>query len=420
MSLRTAAAAAGLGLFGRTFASLETRNFRWYVLSAVVSITGMWMQIVGLIWLMLKLTGSPAAAGIAQALMYGPLLVGGLWAGTLADRVDKRTLLLWTQVGQAAAAALFALLAFTGLLNLPAALLVAFLLGCVKAIDTPTRTSLLGNLVARPLLPNAVALHSMAVGLSRTLGPAVAGVAIAWGGFQLCFALIPLTFVPLIVALATMRTRELVDVTRAPRAPGQVRTALRYAWANVSVRLPLIYILVIGTLALNFQVTLALLGRFTFGGTPTAYGALAAAVGFGAFAGGFVAAAVSRATGWIQISYAVLFGLLIVGVASAPSLPIAVALAGLMGAFSVLFQTSNGAAIQLSADPEMRGRVVALGAVINLGVSPLGGLLIGALAQALGTRQAVALGGLGAILVAAFGAFVLLPRGSEEPKTSQS
>jgi hypothetical protein len=123
---------AGLRLLVRTFASLESPNFRYYLLSTVISISGMWMQIVGLIWLMLKLTGSPAAAGLAQALLYGPLLLGGLWAGTLADRLDKRLLMLWTQVGQAIAAGALAVLAFAGCLNLPAVLVVAFLLGCVR------------------------------------------------------------------------------------------------------------------------------------------------------------------------------------------------------------------------------------------------------------------------------------------------
>jgi hypothetical protein len=410
LRIRTAASDAGLGLLLRTFASMESPNFRYYVLSAVISITGMWMQIVGLIWLMLKLTGSPAAAGLAQALLYGPLLLGGLWAGTLADRVDKRMLMLWTQVGQALAAAVFAVLALTGRLNLPTVLVVAFLLGCVKAIDTPTRQSLLSNLVPREHLPNAVALHSMAAALSRTLGPAIAGVAIATGGLQFCFGLIPLTFVPLILVLALMRKDRLVDLERVARAPGQIRAALRHAWGNVALRLPLIYMLVIGSLALNFQVTLALLARFVFGGTATAYGTLAAVVGFGAFVGALAAAVVGRAGGWLLIAYAAVFGVLIVSVAVSPNLWIAIALAGPMGALSVLFGTSVSAAVQLNAAPGFRGRVVALFGVVNLGVSPLGGLLIGALAQVVGTRETVALGGVGALLVAAMGAALLWRR----------
>jgi MFS family permease len=412
LRIRTALGNAGLGLLVRTFVSLESPNFRYYLLSTVISISGMWMQIVGLIWLMLKLTGSPAAAGLAQALLYGPLLLGGLWAGTLADRLDKRMLMLWTQVGQAIAAAALAVLALAGLLNLPAVLVVAFLLGCVKAIDTPTRQSLLGNLADRRLLPNAVALHSMATALSRTLGPAIAGIAIATGGFQLCFGLIPLTFVPLIVTLALMRKDQLVDLERIERAPGQIRAALSHAWGNPSLRLPLLYLLVIGTLALNFQVTLALLARFVFGGTATAYGTLAAVVGFGAFVGALAAAAVGRAGGWLLIGYAAAFGALIVAVAVSPNLWLAIALAGPMGAFSILFATSVSAAVQLNAAPEFRGRVVALFAVLNLGVSPLGGLLIGALAQAVGTRETVALGGLSAVLVAALGAALLWRRAS--------
>jgi MFS family permease len=302
------------------------------------------------------------------------------------------------------------MLAFAGCLNLPAVLVVAFLLGCVKAIDTPTRQSLLGNLAERRLLPNAVALHSVATAVSRTLGPGIAGVAIAVGGFQLCFGLIPLTFVPLILTLALMRTDQLVDLERVERAPGQIRAALRYAWGNLSLRLPLLYLLVIGTLALNFQVTLALLARFVFGGTATAYGTLAALVGFGAFMGALAAAAVGRAGGWLLIIYAAVFGSLIVGLAASPNLWLAIALAAPMGAFSVLFATSVSAAIQLNAAPEFRGRVVALFAALNLGVSPLGGLLIGALAQAVGTRETVALGGLSAVLVAALGAVLLWRR----------
>src|SRR5260370_5305823 len=246
------------------FASMEAPNFRYYVLTAIISITGMWMQIVGLIWLMLKLTGSPAAAGVAQALLYGPLLFGGLWAGALADRVDKRMLMLWTQVGQAAAAGAFALLAASGRLNLATVLVVALLLGCVKAIDTPVRQSLLGNLVETRLLPNAVALHSTAATVARTIGPAVAGIAIATGGLQLCFGLIPFTFVPLIIVLALMRRDRLVDVRRVPRASGQIRAGLPHAWGNLSIRLPLLYLLVIRTLALTLQLSPAPLPPFLF------------------------------------------------------------------------------------------------------------------------------------------------------------
>ncbi len=407
-------ASAGRALFLRMFASMEAPNFRYYVLTAIISITGMWMQIVGLIWLMLKLTGSPAAAGVAQALLYGPLLFGGLWAGALADRVDKRMLMLWTQVGQAAAAGAFALLAASGRLNLATVLVVGFLLGCVKAIDTPVRQSLLGNLVETRLLPNAVALHSTAATVARTIGPAVAGIAIATGGLQLCFGLIPFTFVPLIIVLALMRRDRLVDVRRVPRASGQIRAALRHAWGNLSIRLPLLYLLVIGTLALNFQVTLALLARFVFGGTATIYGTLASVVGASAFVGALIAAAVGRATGGLLIAYASVFGVLVVGLALAPNLAVGIVVAAPMGALSVLFATSVSAAVQVNAAPEYRGRVVALFGVLNLGVSPLGGLVIGALAQSFGTREAVAVGGVAAVAVAAAG-LALLRRGSAAP-----
>jgi MFS family permease len=394
-------------------------NFRYYVLAAVVSITGMWMQIVGLIWLMLKLTGSPVAAGVAQAFLYGPLLLGGLWAGMLADRVDKRALMLWTQVGQAVAAGLFAILAATGRLNLISVLVVAFLLGCVKAVDTPVRQSLLSHLVETRLLPNAVALHSVAATTARTLGPAAAGIAIATGGLQLCFALIPVTFLPLIGVLALMRRDQLVGVYRAPRAGGQIRAGLKHAWGTLSIKLPLLYTVVIGTLALNFQVTLALLARFAFGGTATAYGTLAAVVGFGALVGALVAAAIGRATGVLLVAYASIFGLLIIGVALSPNLMLAIALAAPMGALSVLYGTSVSAAIQVNSSPEFRGRVVALFGVLNLGVSPLGGLIIGALAEAFGTRAAVAVGGFAALAVAAAGALLLWRRALERPLTTE-
>ena len=209
-----------------TFRSLRSRNYRLYFFGQIVSVSGTWMQGVAQAWLVLQLTGSGTALGLTTGLQFLPMLLGGPWAGVLADRVDKRRLLLATQSVAALLAIVLGVLTATGVVTLWMVLVLAFAFGCVVAIDNPARQSFLLEMVGVDDVPNAVTLNSVVINAARGIGPAIGGLLIAGVGIAACFLLNGLSYIAVLVALAMMRSDELHDVRRAARAPRQLREGL--------------------------------------------------------------------------------------------------------------------------------------------------------------------------------------------------
>lgn len=384
-----------------TFASLGTRNYRLFFFGQIVSVSGTWMQGVAQAWLVLQLTGSGAVLGLTTGLQFLPILVAGPFGGVIADRVDKRRLLMVTQSCAATLALVLGLLTATGAVQLWMVLVLAFAFGCVVAVDNPARQSFVLEMVGSDDLPNAVTLNSVVINAARAIGPAIGGVLIASVGIAACFLLNGLSYVAVLAALAMMRPDELHLGRRARRGGRQLREGFAYVWGEPQLRIPLLVMAVVGTLAYEFHVTLPLLAKFTFGGGPLVYGMLSAVMGVGAVVGGLATARRARTSAAGLVRSAGVFGLLILATAVAPTLPTALVALTLVGAASIRFIATANATLQLHAAPEMRGRVMALWGVAFLGSTPLGGPLIGWIGQEFGARVALAVGAVGTLAVAA-------------------
>jgi MFS family permease len=377
--------------------SFSVPNYRRYFAGQLVSLSGTWMQVVAEMWLVLQLTHSGVAVGIAAALQFAPMLIGGAWGGLIADRLPKRRLLIATQTAMAVPALALLALTATGAIELWMLYLLIFARGAVNAVDNPARQAFLVELVGPDRLVNAVSLGSALINGARTIGPALAGVVIATAGVAPCFAINALSFVAMIAALRGMDARALRSVPPAAREPGQVRSGLRYVRATPELWIPLVLMALVGTFTFNFQVLLPLLATFSLGGGAGTYAALTTAMGLGAIAGAIANGARSRVRPGLLAGAAAAFGALTALLAAVPGTALATLALVPVGAASVVFAASVNSFLQLAVAPHMRGRVMALYSVVFLGSTPIGGPLMGWVAGAAGPRAALALGGLAAV-----------------------
>jgi MFS family permease len=396
----------------RPFISLAVPNYRRYFVGQVVSLSGNWMQIVAEVWLVLQLTGSGLAVGLTMASQFAPILLFGAYGGLLADRFDKRTLLMATQAAMAVPAIALFTLAATGLVEVWMVIALAFLRGTVNALDNPGRQSFVIEMVGSERVVNAVSLNSVIVHCARMAGPAVAGIVIATAGVTPCFLLNALSFAAMIVALRRMAPADLDTPPRAPREAGALRASLRYVARTPELAVPLAMMALVGTLSFNFQVLLPLLARFTFDGGPQTYALLVTSMGAGSVAGALIAGTRGRVTTQLLVGSSAAFGAFTMLAAAAPTLPLAATALVLVGAASVTFAAGVNSTLQLVVEPQMRGRVLALYSVVFLGSTPIGAPIAGALSEVAGPRAGLMLGALAAVL-AAVGAYALLRRRGE-------
>ena len=387
---------------GRSFASLQIPNFRRYFTGQLVSLSGNWMQTIAEIWLILSLTGSGLAVGFTTALQFLPMLVFGAWGGLIADRVPKRRLLLLTQGLHMIAPLTMLALALEGALVPAMVFGLVFLRGCVNAVDYPTRQAFVMEMVGSDRVVNAVSLNSVLVHSARVIGPALAGVLIATIGVEPCFALNAASFAFMIWVLAGMDTEKLRPSEIAEREPGAVREGLRYVRREPELWIPLGLMAIVGTLGYNFQSVLPLLARFTFHGGPSTYAVLVAAMGLGAIIGALINGARGSVTPMLLVGAALVFGLLSLLAAGAPTMTLEILALAPLGAATVTLAASINSSLQLASEPTMRGRVMALYSIVFLGSTPIGGPLSGWLSQAVDPRAALVMGGLAAIAGALF------------------
>ncbi|MDP9344069.1 MAG: MFS transporter, partial [Actinomycetota bacterium] len=384
--------------FATTFRSLEVRNYRLYFFGQIVSITGTWMQSVGQAWLMLQLTGSAVALGTVTALQFLPILLLGPWGGVVADRFDKRRLLVVTQTTSALLAVVLGTLVATGVVQPWMVYALAVTLGMVTLVDNPARQSFVMEMVGPEHVTNAVSLNSVVVNAGRIVGPAVAGVLIATVGIAVCFFVNGASYLAVIAGLLAMRQLELRRTPRAKRARGQLREGLRYAWSTRELRVPLLVMAVVGTLGFNFSVLLPLMARFAFHSGAAVYGELFSLMGVGAVTGGLVVAAKGQANSRLLAGSAVAFGVAILTAATAPTLAAEMVVIVAVGVTSITFISTANSILQLRSRDDMRGRVMALYAMVFLGVTPIGAPTVGFVAEHFGPRAALALGGAATLL----------------------
>ncbi len=383
-----------------TFKSLAVRNYRIYFIAQIISVSGTWMQTVAQAWLVLHLAPPSQQGvdlGVVTALQFLPMLLFGTYGGLVVDRVDKRRLLYFTQSSAGLLALVLGVLTQAGVVELWEVLVLATLLGFVNMVDNPARQTFVLEMVGREDLPNAVSLNSVVMNSARVIGPAIAGALIALVGLAVCFEANAASYLSVIIGLSLMHRSQLHRSASVVRARGQLRQGLRYVWQTPGLRQPLVLVAVVGMLAYNFQVVLALFAKLTFHGGAGTYSALTALMAAGAVVGGLVVASRSRPDIHRLTAVGVGFGILMMAVALSPTLPVALAVIVPMGALSIAFIATANATLQLRAEPSMRGRVMALYAIAFLGTTPIGSPLVGWISQASSPRTALAVGALATV-----------------------
>ena len=397
--------------------SLRVRNYRLFASGQVVSLTGTWMQTVAQDWLVLDLSGNSAfALSLVVALQFAPVLMFSLYGGLLADRFDKRRLLLAVQTVMAVLALVLGVLVMSGAVRLWHVYALAFLLGVTNALDTPVRQAFVSELVGHELLPNAVALNSATFNSARIVGPAVAGLVIAWVGVGPAFLLNAASYLAVLVGLARMDPAALLRGDRVVRARGQVREGLRYVAGRPDLLMAIVLMGVVGTIGMNFHLTLPLLARTEFGVGPEAFGLLWTAFAVGALSGALVGTRRRhRPPATALLGFAAAFGALEVAVAFAPTFVVAAIILVPTGAFLIGHNNAANARVQLGADPLLRGRVMSLYILVFLGGTTVGSLLTGAISEAFGVRAALVFGGTTVLLAATVLASVRAWRHAHRP-----
>ena len=386
------------GFRSRTLRSLKHRNFRLFFTGHAISVIGTWMQRVAQDWLVLEITDSAVAVGIAASLQFLPVLLFGLWGGVVVDRLDRRRILLVTQATSAVLAGALATVVLLGVVELWMVYLLALGLGFVTVIDNPARQAFVAELVGPESYVNGQALTSTVHNAGRLIGPAVAGVLIAAYGSGVAFAVNAVSFAAVLWALLLIDTTAIRTVPHAVRGRGQVREGLRYVYSHPELRACMVLVGVIALFGQNFRVVLPLLAQRTFHGGAETYGWLTSALGIGAVLGAVVTASMERVTSWALLLSAVGFGVANLLAASSPVLAMALFAMTLVGVTNIVFNTLARTLLQLGTDPSMHGRVMALHGFVFLGTTPIGGPLVGWMCELWGPRAGLFVAAASALL----------------------
>jgi MFS family permease len=388
-----------------TFRALRNRNFRLFFSGQLISQAGTWLTTIALTLLVLDLTHSGVAIGLLVACQFGPVLLLGAWGGLIADRSDKRRLLVITQTLEMLQSFALASLAFMHNPPVVAFYLVALAGGFMLAFDNPARRSFVAEMVPADEVQNAVTLNSALMTSSRVIGPAVAGILVVTVGFAWCFLIDGVSYVAVIASLLMMRRADLRQPPVVARAKGQLRDALRYIRGVPDLWIPLIMMTVIGTLTFNFAVVIPLFVEHTLHGSNGSFTLLYSVLSVGSVIGALAAAQI-RVLDTRHVVYAAFaFGAAMFVLAAAPTLLTAFPIAVFVGLTSVAFITASTAIVQVRAEPSMRGRVLALQGMVLIGSTPIGGPLLGYVCDAYGARTGILLGAVAAVGAGVWGLY---------------
>ncbi len=355
---------------------------------------GTYTQATALTWLVLVLTHSGTDLGLVTAIQTLPMMLLAPYGGVVADRTDKRRLLIALQIllgVQALALAIVTLLHSANFADLCG---FSLALGLNNAFSNPTRQSFVREMVDETTIRNAVTLNTITGATARSLGPAMAGVIIAIAGEAPCFFINAASFLAVIYSLKKMNTETLSRDSPAPRRRGQLREGIAYTMHTPAIAVPILTMAIVGTLAYEFQVSLPLFARLTLHGGSETYGFLLAVMGAGAVSGGFVSAARNRIGFRPLMNSTFAFGISILAAALSPTILLASIALFFVGWSNTSFTTLASSAVQLNAAPQMRGRAVALYQVAFQGSTPIGGPLIGWIIGLSTPRIGLVVGGL--------------------------
>jgi MFS family permease len=387
-----------------TLRSFQIRNFRLFFGGQLISQVGNWLTLIAQTLFVLHLTdNNGVAVGVLTACQFLPVLVLGAWSGLVADRSDKRKLLLGVQVFAMLQSFAMAALAFMGDPPLLAIYAVAMAGGVATAFDNPARRSFVIEMVPQTHVQNAVSLNSALMTSARVIGPPIAGFLIVTSGYGWCFAIDGLTYIAVLFAYWRMNTAEIVRSESAPQAKGQIRQGLRYVRSEVDLFVPLVMTGIIGTFAMNFPVVFPLFVKEELGGTDTTFTILYSVVAIGSLVAALVSARRTSISIRDVVRGSVLFGVSLMVMAVSPSLATTVGASLFVGFASIVVITTTTAMVQLSTTPVMRGRVLALQAMVLLGSTPIGGPMLGWVCQTFGARAGFLVGAVACFVAAAWG-----------------
>jgi MFS family permease len=382
---------------GETFRSFHVRNFRLFFSGQLISQVGNWLTLVAQTLLVFHLTHNGVAVGGLAAAQFGPVLILGPWAGLVADRSDKRKLLLIVQMIAMAQSFTLAALAFSGHPSVLAIYGVALVGGMTVAFDNPARRAFVVEMVPIEDMQNAVSLNSALMTSSRIVGPAIAGLLITTVGYGWCFLADGISYFAVLAGLWMMRTEELRPAPITLKAKGQIREGLRYARSVPELWAPLVMMAVVGTLSYNFQTVFPLFAARDLHGSTTTFTFLFSIVSVGALIGALYTAR-RTSTSVRDVAVASLaYGAAMTLMAFAPNQWAAYGFGVLLGMASITFLVASTAIVQMRATPEMRGRVLALQAMLFLGSTPIGGPIVGWISQEYGARYAIGVGAAAAL-----------------------
>jgi len=388
-----------------TFRSLRGFNYRTWATGAIVSNVGTWMQRTAQDWIVLtQLTHNNATAvGIVMSLQFGPQLLLLPVTGFAADHLDRRKVLLGTQAAMGALALGLGLLTVTGLVQLWHVYVFAFLLGCVTAFDAPARQAFVSEMVGEADLPNAVALNSTSFNSARMIGPALAGLLIARVGSGWVFLINAASFGAVLGSLNLLRVGELHRKERGPRKRGSLVAGFRYVWKRPDLRALLFMLFMFGTFGLNFPIFISTMAVGVFHKGAGQFGLLTSMMAVGSVSGALLAARQVRPRVGRLVSGAAVFGAGLTLAATMPSYWLFGLTLVIIGASAQTFTTTTISAAQLSTEPDMRGRVMAILLAIALGATPLGAPIVGWVVDRFGPRWGLGVGAAGGFAAAVIG-----------------
>ncbi len=393
------------------FAALTLFNYRHFFFGALLSNIGLWMFRVAQDWLVLTVLTDNSAVqlGLITGLQFLPILLLTAYAGAVADRFDKRRMLMVTQTGLGLVALVQAILVLTGTVELWHVYVLASLSGVATAFDAPARQSFVSEMVPESHLVNAVGLNSTSFNMSRLLGPGLAGLIIGAWGVGPAILINALSYLAMLLALARMDPARLRPAPRSMGRGGSVRAGLAYVSKRPDIMLVLFIVFMLGTFGLNFQVTNALMATEVFRVGPEGYGLMGTVQGIGTLAGALIAANRKKPRMMVLVGALAGFTVGMVGLALSPTYALYLVLLIVVGVTALTVMTSANATVQLSTDPMMRGRVMALYMLVFMGGTPIGAPVVGWVGEMFGARATLGAGA-AATGLAVVAAIVVLAR----------
>jgi MFS family permease len=405
--------------FVATGRALRHRNFRFFFVGQLISVTGTWMQSLAQGWLLGTLVGWNQAVvllGLLGVVQFLPVMFLGLFGGIIADVWPKRRTVIATQTASGILALVLGGLAYAQVVTVPEIFVLALLLGVVNAVDMPTRQSFVVEMVGREDVANAVALNSAVFNGARIVGPAIGGILIAVLGTSMCFILNGLSYGAVVIGLLMMRDSELLPVDRLalPRSVGAIRSnlaeGLQYVWHTPVVLLSIGVIGFVSTFGMNFNVVLPVIAADVLNVGSTGYGVLYSAMGAGALVAALAVAMLTRPRVRILIGGGMILGLGELVLAATTSFPVAVAAIFVCGLGAIAMSASANSLVQVVVPGHLRGRVMAVYTTVFAGSTPIGNGLTGGVGGLWGTPAALLMNG-GISLIVELVAAVAVLRG---------